>query len=91
VSPIGQRASHEDRLRVVADLERHTVDGRLSLEEFTSRVDQVYRATTHADLTRITGDLPAIVRPRHDHWYLLVAMVLAVATIAGLALTLRYW
>jgi hypothetical protein len=91
VASPGERASDDDRQRVVADLQRHTVAGRLSLDEFTSRVDQVLRATTHGDLTRITGDLPRPVPTRRDHWYLLVAMVLSVATIAVLALSLKFW
>jgi hypothetical protein len=91
VAGIGERASNDDRMQVVADLQQHTVDGRLNLEEFSSRVDQVYRAATHADLARITGDLPRPVRARNDHWYLLLAMVAAIATIAALALSLKYW
>jgi hypothetical protein len=91
VSPIGQRASDDDRSRVVAELERHTADGRLSLDEFSDRVDQVYRAATHDDLARITGDLPRPVPARNDHWHLLVAIAVAIATIAGLALSLRFW
>jgi hypothetical protein len=91
VSPIGQRASNDDRLRIVAELEQHTVDGRLSLDEFSSRVEQVYRAATHADLALITGDLPRPARARHDQWYLLGAMVLSIATIAALAFSLKLW
>ena len=96
MSPIGQRASDDDRMRVVAELERHTADGRLSLDEFSDRVDQVYRAATHDELARITGDLPRPDPPRpvparNDHWHLLVAIVVAIATIGGLALSLRFW
>ena len=91
MSPIGQRASDDDRTRVVAELEQHTADGRLSLDEFTSRVDQVYRAVTHDDLARITGDLPRPVPVRNDQRHLFVAIVVAVATIAVLALSLRLW
>jgi Domain of unknown function (DUF1707) len=88
---MGERASDDDRQRVVAELERHTGDGRLSLDEFSSRVDRVYQAITHADLTDITRDLPAPVRPRNDHWHLMLAMAVAVVTLAGLALSLRFW
>ena len=91
MSTIGPRASDDDRMRVVADLEQHTMEGRLNLDEFTSRVDQVYRAATHADLARITGDLPRPVRARNDQRHLLIALVAAIAVIAVLALSLRLW
>jgi len=91
VSPLGQRASDDDRMRVVAELEQHTAEGRLSLDEFTSRVDRVYRSVTHDELARITGDLPRPVRVRNDQRHLVIALVAAVATIAVLALSLRLW
>ena len=91
MSPIGERASDDDRLRVVAELERHTAEGRLSLDEFSSRVDRVYQAITQADLSHITRDLPVAVRPRNDHWHLMLAMAVAVVTLVGLALSLRLW
>ena len=91
MTSIGQRASDDDRMRIVAELEQHTADGRLTLDEFTSRVDRVYRAATHADLAQITGDLPRPVRASNDQRHLLVAMAIAIATIAVLALSLRLW
>jgi hypothetical protein len=39
----------------VSELERHTADGRLTLDEFSERVGRVYGAATHADLAEITG------------------------------------
>lgn len=53
------RASDADREQVIADLQRHTAEGRLSLDEFTERVGSVYHARTHAELASVTRDLPA--------------------------------
>ncbi|GGK92487.1 DUF1707 SHOCT-like domain-containing protein [Mangrovihabitans endophyticus] len=53
------RASDEDRQRAVASLERHTGEGRLTLDEFTTRVEAVYGARTLHDLAAVLSDLPA--------------------------------
>jgi hypothetical protein len=53
------RASDADRHRVVDALQRHTEAGRLSLDEFTERVDSAYAARTLAELAAVTRDLPA--------------------------------
>jgi len=53
------RASDEDRHRVVDALHRHTEAGRLSLDEFTERVDSAYAARTLDELAVVTRDLPA--------------------------------
>ena len=53
------RASDADREAVVAALQRHTAQGRLTIDEFTERVDAAYAARTHSDLTAVTADLPA--------------------------------
>jgi hypothetical protein len=52
------RASDEDRHRVVDALQRHTEAGRLSLDEFTDRVDSAYAARTLGELAAVTRDLP---------------------------------
>ena len=92
VTQPGVRASDADRQRVVADLERHTAEGRLSLDEFSERVGRVYTATTQADLTRITHDLPAAAPPaplpRRDQRSLFIAMSLALITIFALGVVL---
>jgi uncharacterized protein DUF1707 len=82
------RASDDDRRRVVSELERHTADGRLSLDEFSERVTRVYTAATHGDLARITQDLPetSTVQNIGDHRYLLIAFVLALVTIVALGI-----
>ena len=53
------RASDADRQRVVAELERHTAAGRLSLDEFDERVTRALAALTRGDLAAVTHDLPA--------------------------------
>jgi hypothetical protein len=83
----GLRASDDDRRRVIAALERHTAAGRLSLDEFSDRAGQVYAAATHGELALITHDLPRDDPPAEPgQRQLLVALVLAAATIAVLAL-----
>jgi Domain of unknown function (DUF1707) len=90
----GLRASDDDRRRVVDELELHTADGRLTLDEFSERVRLVYSAATHADLARVTHDLPAVTpQPlaspsRGEPRQLLIAMVLAIVTIAVLGMLL---
>jgi hypothetical protein len=89
------RVSDEDRRRVVVDLERHTTDGRLSLAEFTDRAGRAYRAATRADLSQLTSDLPALPPllppappPGRDQRNLIIALALALLTIAVLGLAL---
>jgi hypothetical protein len=57
------RASDADRERVVAVLQRHTAAGRLSLDEFTERVDRALACRTHADLAALIRDLPPEADP----------------------------
>jgi hypothetical protein len=80
---------------VVAELERHTADGRLSLTEYSERAARVYRATTYADLAAITHDLPTLPPPErtatNEHRHLIVAMLLAAATIALLGTAIALW
>lgn len=89
----GLRASDDDRHRVVAALERHTAAGRLTLDEFSDRVGQALTAATHADLARVTRDLPAEPAPTTameaaQHRQLLVAFLLAALTILLLGVVL---
>jgi hypothetical protein len=53
------RASDADRERTALELREHAVQGRLTLEEFSERMEQAYLATTTADLEGLTRDLPA--------------------------------
>lgn len=52
------RASDADRDRLVAALEAHTAAGRLSLDEYSDRVAQVFEARTRGDLAAVMRDLP---------------------------------
>ena len=52
------RASDADRDRAVAELREHTATGRLTLEEFSERVDRAVAARTLSELEEIRGDLP---------------------------------
>ena len=86
----GLRASDDDRRRIIAALERHTSEGRLSLDEFSERVGLAYAATTHGDLARLTRDLPVedatrATLPPTPQRQLLAALFLAALTIALLA------
>jgi Domain of unknown function (DUF1707)/Cell wall-active antibiotics response 4TMS YvqF len=53
------RASDAERERAVELLRRHSVDGRLTLEEFAERIGLAYEAKTRAKLEELTHDLPA--------------------------------
>lgn len=52
------RAGDADRERVIDVLRAAHADGRLDLEEFGARTDDVLRALTFDELERITVDLP---------------------------------
>ena len=52
------RASHEDRDRVVEQLQVAGGDGRLDGEELESRVEAALTARTYGELARLVADLP---------------------------------
>jgi hypothetical protein len=54
------RASHADRDQVVDTLKDAFVQGRLTRDEFDSRVGHALASRTHADLATLTADLPAM-------------------------------
>jgi Domain of unknown function (DUF1707)/Domain of unknown function (DUF4190) len=56
----GLRASDADRERTVDVLSDAFAEGRLSTEELSARVDQVYRARTYAELAAVSADLPSV-------------------------------
>ena len=64
--PKALRASDADRDRAVAQLRQHLSDGRLTVEEFSERLDQAYAARTTADLDHALRELP-YVQPTDDH------------------------
>ena len=80
------RASDEDRQRVVAALEHHTGAGRLTLDEFATRVEAVVGARTQSELAAVTSDLPAVTdHPRRE---LLAVFLIAAVTLVALAIVL---
>jgi len=69
--------SDADREVVVERLRAACGDGRLTLEEFSDRVTDVYRARTATDLVPLTRDLPAEPEPgppalRETNWVVAV-------------------
>jgi hypothetical protein len=51
------RFAESDREAVAARLRDAHADGRLTYQEFSERLDDLYRATTYADLAPIVADL----------------------------------
>ena len=54
------RVGDADRQHVIEQLQRHFVDGRLTSDELSERVDQTLAARTVADLAVPLADLPAL-------------------------------
>ncbi|MFJ8819626.1 DUF1707 SHOCT-like domain-containing protein [Amycolatopsis thermoflava] len=82
----GIRASDEDRERVVATLRREVGTGRLTLDEFSQRAEDAYRARTIGELEALTRDLPAVHRARTPSPFpspVMIAVVLAVVLSVG--------
>jgi uncharacterized protein DUF1707/uncharacterized protein DUF4190 len=57
------RAADEDRERVISILKTAFIDGRLTKDEYDTRVGQVFAARTYADLGEVTRDLPVPSSP----------------------------
>jgi len=57
--PAGIRASDAERDATLERLSAATGDGRLTLEEFSQRMDRATTAKTRAELDRLVADLPA--------------------------------
>jgi hypothetical protein len=55
------RASHVDREQAIDLLKGAFVQGRLDKDEFDIRVGQAFASRTYAELTAVTGDLPAVL------------------------------
>jgi DUF1707 SHOCT-like domain len=53
------RASHADREQAIDVLKAAFVQRRLDKDEFDARVGQAFASRTYAELTAVTGDLPA--------------------------------
>jgi hypothetical protein len=58
-----------DRERVVEELQRHYVAGRLSSDELSERVSTTLQARTFGDLAAVLGDLPneQAIAPTAEH------------------------
>ncbi|HEY2128618.1 MAG TPA: DUF1707 domain-containing protein [Streptosporangiaceae bacterium] len=54
----GIRASDAERDATVERLSQATGDGRLTLEEFSQRMDRATSARTRAELDQLVADLP---------------------------------
>jgi DUF1707 SHOCT-like domain/Cell wall-active antibiotics response LiaF, C-terminal len=61
VSEPAVRASDAEREQTVALLRDATAEGRLTLDEFSQRVEEAYAAKTHNALESLTVDLPTPV------------------------------
>ncbi|MFD1324477.1 DUF1707 SHOCT-like domain-containing protein [Micromonospora sonneratiae] len=91
---VQMRASDDDRQRAIADLQRHTEVGRLSLDEFSDRVGAVYSARTLAELAAVSRDLPTTPAPvgadsgPRDRRDLLVVFAVAAVTLVVLGIVL---
>jgi hypothetical protein len=57
------RASDADREETVELLRLHHSDGRLTIDEFTERMEKAYVAKTYGDLSVLTADLPLQIPP----------------------------
>jgi hypothetical protein len=58
------RVSDADREETVKLLERHHVDGRLTWEEYSERMEAAFHARTREDLRHTLRDLPSLEEPR---------------------------
>ena len=58
-----ERISDAEREQAVAWLQSHLLSGRLTLEEFSQRVDEAYAARVRSDLERIRSGLPSTHEP----------------------------
>jgi hypothetical protein len=58
---VSPRASDADRERTIAVLRDATVEGRLTLDEFSERVERALQARTHEELLELGADLPRAV------------------------------
>ena len=85
------RASDDDRDAILLALERHTAEGRLSLDEFEQRSTAALSAVTLDDLAVLTADLPELageppppVEPASHAFHLTLIFAIAFATLAVL-------
>ncbi|WP_249643799.1 DUF1707 SHOCT-like domain-containing protein [Nocardia sputi] len=77
------RAGDGDRERVAAHLQAEVGTGRLTLAEYTDRLDAAYRAKTIGELSDLTSDLPAANASAKPHRNRSRASVIAASAAAG--------
>jgi hypothetical protein len=54
------RISDIERQRAVEELRRHCAAGRLDVDEYAVRIEQVLSATTFEEIDRVLADLPMV-------------------------------
>jgi hypothetical protein len=59
------RVSDQEREQQAEVLREHAAEGRLTIEELTTRLDETYAAQTRGDLEQVVRDLPRVVTPGH--------------------------
>jgi len=88
------RVSDADREQTVKLLEKHHVDGRLTWEEFSERMEAAFHARTREDLRRTLVDLPTPDEPRPPaerggasgpNWRSLLSLPVVIAIVIALA------
>ncbi len=57
------RASNDERQRVIEELSHHCAEGRLTIDEFSERLNIAYEARTLDELDSLIGDLPKPAYP----------------------------
>lgn len=62
----GIRASDADRERTADLLKRHFLDGRLTTNEYSDRLDTAYAAPTREELQHLLDHLPPLATPAPD-------------------------
>jgi hypothetical protein len=89
------RVSDAERQTVIEELRQHTGDGRLTLDEFEDRVDEVLRARTRAELDTTTRELPSLPRsvPRRRSGFRLPVRpgVIAACLLVVLVIAWHWW
>lgn len=95
------RVGDADRQAVVAELQRHYVDGRLSSEELGERVSRALAARTFGDLAEPLNDLPVLYERdataidarsrRTSVWGWPVPPLAAMLVIVGLVALVALW
>jgi Domain of unknown function (DUF1707) len=79
----GLRAADSDREQVIEQLREHCAAGRLTLDEFEARLEEVWAARTYRDLHWVSRELPRLERRPSWAGLPIGRHVLANALVAG--------